>query len=59
MDGKIIDRVYHHEFVDLAADVVSAQVSEIDQLQTMLRNVYGIRYRRAAAAGSASVNSQN
>lgn len=59
MGGEVIDRAYHHNFVDLAADIVTAQTSEIAQLQTMLRNNYGIRYRGAAVAGSAAVNSQN
>jgi len=54
--GEIIDRAYHHQFVDLAADVVTAQVSEINQLQNMLLNVYGVEYNGAAAAGSASVD---
>lgn len=54
LGGEIIDRGYHHEFIDLAADAVTSQVDEINQLRSMLRNVYGIRlYRGAAAAGSA------
>ncbi len=59
MGGEVIDRAYHHRFVDLAADIISAQTREINQLRTMLQNVYGIQYRGAAAAGSAAVGNQN
>lgn len=54
--GEIIDRAYHHQFVDLGASVVTEQVNEINQLRTMLREVYGIEYVGAAAAGSASID---
>ncbi|MBW4623366.1 MAG: DUF305 domain-containing protein [Cyanosarcina radialis HA8281-LM2] len=55
LGGQIIDRAYHHRLVDLAADIVSAQTQEINELQNMLKNVYGIQYEGAAAAGSAVV----
>lgn len=59
MGSEVIDRAYHHSFVDLAADIVSAQTREINQLRNILQNVYGIQYRGAAAAGSAAVGNQN
>lgn len=54
--GEIIDRAYHQEFVKLATDVITEQVGEINQLRTMLKEVYGIDYNGAAAAGSAAIN---
>lgn len=54
--GEIIDRAYHQEFVNLATNVITEQVGEINQLRSMLKEVYGIDYNGAPAAGSASVN---
>lgn len=52
--GEITDRAYHVEFVNLAANVVTAQVNEINQLRGWLKNIYNIEYVGAAAAGSAA-----
>ncbi len=52
--GEIIDRAYHVEFVNLGANVVTAQAEEINQLRGWLKNIYGIDYVGADAAGSAA-----
>lgn len=54
--AEIIDRAYHQEFVNLATNVVTTQVGEINRLRSMLKEVYGIDYNGAFAAGSAVVN---
>lgn len=54
--GEIIDRAYHHQFVELASDAVIAQVDEINQLRKMLLEVYGIKYNGSTSAGSAAVD---
>lgn len=54
--GEIIDRAYHNEFVNLATDVITDQVDEINQLRSMLKKDYGINYNGAAAAGASAVD---
>jgi len=54
--GEIIDRTYHQEFVNLATNVITSQVGEINQLRSMLHQVYGISYNGAFSAGSAAVD---
>jgi uncharacterized protein (DUF305 family) len=56
LGGEIIDRAYHNEFVNLATDVVTNQVDEINQLRSMLKNEYGINYNGAASAGASAVD---
>lgn len=53
--GEITDRAYHVEFVNLAANVVTEQVDEINQLRGRLKNIYHIEYVGAAGAGSAAI----
>lgn len=52
--GEITDRAYHVEFVNLAANVVTEQVDEINHMRGWLKNIYKIEYVGAAAAGSAA-----
>ncbi len=53
--GEITDRAYHVEFVNLAANVVTEQVDEINQMRGWLKNIYHIEYVGAAGAGSAAI----
>ena len=53
--GEIIDRAYHNEFIELASNVITEQVDEIEQLRRMLREIYGIQYNGATGAGSSSM----
>lgn len=54
--GQIIDRAYHHQFVELGSDAAIAQVDEINHLRKMLLEVYGIEYNGSTSAGSAAVD---
>lgn len=54
--GEIIDRAYHTEFVELATNVITGQVNEINQLRSLLKNVYGINYNGAFSAGSTAID---